>query len=63
MEKQVFVATLIKGVPEPIAPVRVVVDFADHDCSNGDGTYPDLHSGCENFYVCHGKRVKKKDYY
>merc|ERR1712243_67556 len=40
-----------------IGPVRVVVDFAEHDCSDGDGTYPDLGSGCQNYYVCHGERA------
>ena len=54
-----------KTVQAPSVPVNrigpaiapVVVNFADYDCSGGDGTYPDFESGCETYYVCSGDRV------
>jgi len=54
-----------KTVQAPSAPVNrigpaiapVVVNFADYDCSGGDGTYPDFESGCETYYVCSGDRA------
>jgi len=45
----------VNRIGPAIAPV--VVNFADYDCSGGDGTYPDFESGCMSYYVCSGDRA------
>merc|ERR1711936_1087293 len=37
-------------------PPRVVIDFADHDCSGGAATYPRPGSYCQQFYICSAGR-------
>merc|ERR1712029_766791 len=44
---------VLRGQPET---QPIVIQLAEQDCSYGDGTYPDLESGCEKYYVCNGDR-------
>merc|ERR1711936_820864 len=37
-------------------PPRVVIDFADDDCSGGAATYPRAGSYCTQFYICSSGR-------
>merc|ERR1711945_50261 len=54
-----------QGVHQGVHPVvrqwkldqqPIVIQLAEHDCSNGDGVYPDLESACEKYYVCNEDR-------
>ena len=53
-----IVNPVLRGQPET---QPIVIQLAEQDCSYGDGTYPDLESGCEKYYVCNGDRVRTQD--
>ena len=46
--------TLLLVTEPSVAPV--VVDLVEFDCP-ADGSFPDMESGCESYFVCAGGNV------